>query len=577
MTAVLAMLVSVFLFSLYPWLAAIGLKNNDPVLLVMLAHFFCALASFAIGFHLFKKRYRNSGRTFSGSLKIGRQIWISALATGAAAAVAHSCFMMALTKTSKIGATVIYETWPILAVWLTPFLVAKAWEKTRGLDYVFGFLALIGTGFIISADSRDIVRELAFSAFGDIDPVRLEGYLLAFTGSLGIALSTVLRARVSQYFTGNHDGDVLLSACFSSGLTRLAALPFFVPCFLYFGGDTASGILVNDVWLAAVIGVVVYTGGSLFYTLGFLGAKNANIQVLYYLAPVLSITWLQLSGFSQVNDFVIIGTLFVLTANLLVTIKAEHSYSYTATMLTLLFGGAYCYFTTGRDLPDFYDAISFTTVIYAILIAFAWDRIIARNKDVEKLALDISYGLDALRAAYKKKDKKPLDNLCQYVAAILSTGDKQTLNGIYTKLCKLKKSWNDDQTRPVYKNIDRLVLSKLRDMMLSEIVLLALIGSTAVFGLLVFRPDGLWQDTASVVMSAAVIFIFFAIFDQMRECNNNPLDSGNRDYSDINPELFRPKNHFNIISLILIAVMLAVFAALFSYKHGAFPLAAAVI
>lgn len=570
MTAVFAMLVSVFLFSLYPLLASFGLSRNDPILLVMLAHFFCALASLATGYGIFRKRYGGK-RAFFNSLKIEKSVWLSAFATGAAAAVAHSCFMLALLKTSKIGATIIYETWPILAIWLTPFLVAKAWEKVRWLDYIFGFLALIGVAFIISADSREIVQQLAFSAFHDIDPVRLEGYVLAFTGSLGIALSTVLRARVSQYFTGHHDGDVLLSACFSSGLTRFAALPFFILTFWYFREDGNSGFLINDVWLAAVIGVVVYTGGSLFYTLGFLGAKNPNIQVLYYLAPVMAIAWLQLSGFSHINDFVIIGTLFVITANLLVTIKAEHSFSYTASILTLLFGGAYCYFTTGRGIPDFYDAISFTTVIYAILIAFAWDRVIARNKHVERLALDISYGLDGLRAAANKKDEKPLKELGKYVAEILSTGDKQVVGAVYQKLGKLKKSRNSAALRSLYKDIDSLVLSKLRDMMLSEIVLLALIGSTTVFGLMVFRPDGLWQDTASVVMSAAVIFIFFAIFDQMRDCNINPLGGGDPSCSDINPALFRPKNQFNVISIILIAVMLAVFAGLFSYKHGAFP------
>ncbi|TNE31941.1 MAG: DMT family transporter [Alphaproteobacteria bacterium] len=576
MTAVFAMLISVFLFSLYPLLASFGLGKNDPVLFVMLAHFFCSVASFAIGYRLFKNRYANE-RKFCDSLKIEKHIWLSAFATGAAAAVAHSCFMLALIKTSQIGATIIYETWPILAIWLTPFLVAKAWEKVRSLDYIFGFLALIGVGFIVSAESREVVLQLALSAFQDIEPTRLEGYVLAFIGSLGIALSTVLRARVSQYFTGRHDGDVMLSACFSSGLTRFAALPFFVLCFWYFYEDGISGMVINDVWLTAAIGVIVYTGGSLFYTYGFLGAKNPNIQVLYYLAPVLSITWLQIFGFSHINDFVVIGTLFVLTANLLVTIKAEHSFSYTSSMLTLLFGGAYCYFTTGRGLPDFYDAISFTTVIYAILIAFAWDRVISRSKHVETLALDISYRLDDLRASYKKKDKKPLNTLTKYTAELLSTGDKQAIHLVYKKLTTLKKSWHDETIRVLYKDIDSLVLSKLRDMMLSEIVLLALIGGSTIFGLMVFRPDGLWQDTASVVMSAAVVFIFFAIFDQMRECGKNPMRNGNATCSEISPDLFRPKNEFNFIAIVLISMLLLVFAGLFSYKHGAFPFAAAVI
>ena len=34
----------------------------------------------------------------------------------------HMCFMFALLKTSKVGATIIYETWPIIGAWLAPFL-----------------------------------------------------------------------------------------------------------------------------------------------------------------------------------------------------------------------------------------------------------------------------------------------------------------------------------------------------------------------------------------------------------------------------------------------------------------------
>ncbi len=581
MTAVSAMFLSVFFFSLYPLLASYGLENNDPVLFVMLAHFFCAVVSFLIGRTLFhrhfatlpKKRTAKQTADFAEIFFVGSKTWFYVFATGAAAAVAHSCFMLALLKTSKIGATIIYETWPILAIWITPFLVAKAWEKVRRSDYIFGLLALVGVAFIIAAENREALLQFDLKAAFEADPQRMQGYLLAFIGSLGIAVSTVMRAGVSQHFTQKYDGNVLLSAGISSGLTRMAALPFFVLIFLFFQSHGLAGFVLNDILLAVLVGIVVYTFGSLAYTYSFLNSKSPNIQVMYYIAPVLSIIWLQLSGFSQINDFIVIGTVFVLTANLLVTVKAEHSISYNATILTLLLVGGFCYFTTGLGFDGFYDAMSFTSVLYAILIAFAWDRVMRRDRHIEQITLDIAYGLDELQSRAKAKEKKPVAALAKHTEKIFSSGDKTVLAAAYAGLEKIRSEFDDATARGVFKNLDDLILSKTRGFMLSEIVVLAMIGGITVTALMVFRPDGHWEDMASVVMSAAVVFIFFAIFDQLKNCHTSPLQQkkGQRFYT-LDSRIFSPANPFHLISVVLIVAMLAVFSALFAYKHGAFPL-----
>ena len=79
------------------------------------------------------------------------------------------------------------------------------------------------------------------------------------------------------------------------------------------------------------------------------------------------------------------------------------------------------------------------------------------------------------------------------------------------------------------------------------------------------------------MVNRSLVFIYFARFDQLRECGKNPMHGNSKICSEINPDLFRPKNEFNFIAIMLISMLLLVFAGLFSYKHGAFPFGAAVI
>lgn len=570
MKAVLSMLLSVFLFSIYPLLASMGLVASDPIMFVLLAHFFCAVFSFASGGFLIKRRHKGKHTLASAFRLDSKKLWIYVIATGTAAACAHASLMYALLKTSQVGATIIYETWPLMAVWLTPLLVAKAWDKIKRLDYLFGFMAVIGMGFVVSAESRETIMNLDFSFMTHIEPDRLLGYGLAFIGSIGIALSTVLRGGVSQHLKDKFDGDVVLSAFMGSGFTRLASLPAFALMYFILHEPGSRTIIPADVALACFTGIMVYTMGSVFYIYSFLNTQNPNIHILYYLAPVMAIAWLHMFGFSSINDFAIIGALFVVSANLLVTIKAEHSNAYTASILSLLLGGTYCYFTTGGGLDDFYEAISVSCIFYAILIAFAWDRVIDRVKYEEALSLEIAYGLEKLRQRHLKKGDKKIKSLIADVRTILSTTDHATLGESYRSMIKTRDKMDfHPALNKIFLNVDGLVLSKMKDIMLSEVVLLCLIGGVTLFGVLTYRPVGLWPDMMAFVMAGAIVFIFFAIFDQLIVRNRSMLSDAEDSMCGVNEELFESRHQFNVISVVLMVFMLAVFAGLFAYKYGA--------
>ena len=72
----------------------------------------------------------------------------------------------------------------------------------------------------------------------------------------------------------------------------------------------------------------------------------------------------------------------------------------------------------------------------------------------------------------------------------------------------------------------------------------------------------------SFVMAGAIVFIFFAIFDQLIVRNRSMLSGKAESLCGVNEELFESRHQFNVISVVLMVFMLAVFTALFAHKYG---------
>lgn len=568
MLSVILMFLSVFVFSIYPLLAAMGLERNDPVLFVLVAHAGCAVFSLVYGAYLLRKKYTGKTRP-KGIFSLDKRTWFFVLATGTAAAINHTCLMYAFTKTSKIGATMIYEAWPILAIWLAPLLVAKGAEKVRRVDYLFGMLAVLGAGFIISAGTPGAILNLDFGALLASDPDKLQGYGLAAIASIGVACSTMLRRRVNAAMREKCDDDLLLGVTLSSGLTRLATLPVFAVFYALLHEPGTATFVPGDLPLALGTGIAVYAMGSIFYVYSILRQPNPSIPIPDYLAPVMAILWLYLSGYDQVTDFAIIGALCIITANLLVTVRAEQSFAYMISILTLLVSGTYCYFSTGGMLTDFYEAVSVSAVFYAILVAFAWDRVIDRVKHEEALALDIAYRIEKLRQKQYADNTSLIRQLIADVRTVISTSDHVVIGRAYNKLRETKALLGTTpQVLRIFQDIDNLILSKTKDVMLSEVVLLCLIGGVTLLGVVGYRPPGLWPDLMAFIMAGAIVFIFFAIFDQLNERRKSVLSGTDDSLCEINRELFESHNEFKLVSIVLIMIMLAVFYGLFAYKYN---------
>lgn len=564
MSALMLMFLSVIMFSIYPVLAVRGVTTTDPLIFLLIAHMAAAAFALIYGKNIFNKKYghlKKPPRLFA----LSPQIWRTVALTGISSAVNHICFIFALMLTSKIGATMIYETWPIIALWLAPLLMPKGENNARLADYVFGLLAVLGGAFVVASINPDSQALLTGDFWQNLDTQKTFGYALAVLGSIGVAVSTVLRRRVTGYLRSIHDDNLLLASCLSTGITRFAALPVFILGFLLLQRpETAvTGITMEGISLALATGIGVHVLGSVFYVLSMLRNPDPLIPVPDFLAPILSVSLLAIFGFDHLTDLAVIGGLCIISANLLVTVRAEDGFAYTASILTLLLGGIYCYFTPGQQMSNFYDAISVSAVFYAILIAFAWDRVLERSKHEEALTLDIVYGMETLQQDQKTKE------LQIHVQTILSTADKGLIGRAYRNICALRDKMKLPAERnQLFHDIDSLILSKTKDIMLSEIVLLCLIGGVTFFGILAHRPPGLWPDMMAFIMAGAIVFIFFAIFDQLRTRKNSLIKLDSASACKFQESYFDSRSEFKIVTIILIAIMLVVFYALFLMKYG---------
>jgi hypothetical protein len=152
---------------------------------------------------------------------------------------------------------------------------------------------------------------------------------------------------------------------------------------------------------------------------------------------------------------------------------------------------------------------------------------------------------------------------------VIATTDREKIGVAYRDLSALRGELGlEGAPGEVFRNIDSLILSKTKDIMLSEIVLLCLIGGITFFGILGYRPAGLWPDMMAFIMAGAIVFIFFAIFDQQSARNKSMFSASADGLCLIREEAFTSRHEFKLVTILLIATMLAVFYGLFRYKYG---------
>lgn len=548
--AISMMLFSVLVWSLFPLIGALGI--DDLGIFDFIAWIF--VINFATAWLMMKLIPSVRHVKLPKWRALGRKTWGEILIGCLTMNISLACLLTAFSYMSKAGATIIYEVWPIVAMYMTPLLIRnKGWDKISGRDLFFSVLAFIGIGFIIHPEIE------AQGGFFLQEDWKLNALILSlpFLGGVFMSVSSVMKARISHNLEvpGNPLASVLFVKMTFSLVIALSTIPFIL-----FWPDQTSVFTTQSILVLLFAGVAIYTLGDVAYTLAVLGSSKSNIVVLWFLVPIFSVIWLWLAGESAITPWIILGSLMIISSNLLMTVKADNSTAYVTAVVSMIGAGIYCFFVDGMGMDDYYEAVGVPLVFFAILVAFIMDRLIKRDTLEEELAVEMVNHIDANPESFKPKGRE----YCEHILSIVRTRDPDKINSHY----KAVRNSKNRHMKEIWTSLDRLALSKIQGTTFAEFFILFVVGGLTVAVSVLYRPNDMVGDSFAIVQTVAVVFIFFTVLDLAKARQTFHLHRNEKNELHLAEEACKNQMSERIISSVLIMMMLAAFLFLLALKHG---------
>ena len=246
---------------------------TDPWTTVFWRGLFCA--AFLAAVTAFRERRRTAA--------VFRDMGGPGLGMAACFAIASTCFILALSRTSVANVLIIQSLSPFMAG-----LLGWAWmgERVAGRTWTAMSVALLGSAIMVS--------RYAYTTPG---PGSLGGDLLAFTVALAFAIATVFLRRRRQI-------QMLPAAALAAALTSLVT---FVPA----APGTAAA---RDLLLLALFGAGQLGLGMILFTAGARRIPVAEASLIAVLESVLGPVWVWLALGENPGAPSLVGGLIVLAA-----------------------------------------------------------------------------------------------------------------------------------------------------------------------------------------------------------------------------------------------------------------------
>ena len=252
-----------------------------------------------------------------------------------------------------------------------------------------------------------------------------------------------------------------------------------------------------------------------------LTTRNLGVNAFAYATPLIALIWLWIFSTLDVPhlDYLIIGGMGVVAANLLINTRADKRIAYNALVVSLWVFGSVVWFT-GEYLTN----VSLTTdvplelpvTMFILVLAFRVDRLVRRTSQEEEWMFEALHKLEFLSA------KKRVDDRVGNLLLKIDKSRPSALNGVYESLivhfptpqqkAGMDKSDADDVTH-VQHLVDNLVHSRQQGGNFGELIAIAIAGGLIVIGLLFFREREIFSDIAAFLLSSVVVFLLFNIVD----------------------------------------------------------------
>ena len=521
-SALLYMVVAVVLFSALPITFSIGGASNAPFLFVALMELSAFISSVIYLFREYKKK------TNQATLKIIlNNLRHPAIFLGVFGLFTYVLFAFALRYVDEAVAAVLIGTSHIFTVILMARLFdeEERYAKFTTQKWFLFAVALVGVGFVIFSQSSSIdnaVGELfTFAALGGV------GLLLvaAFLAAIGLPANQLWGSYVSRKV--NDDDEIFYTVVASS--IGLAIGVFVLIVIGLSSGENIQSIGGVGVLSAITYGLLGHGVGHIFFRIANARTTNLGINALFYLIPAVSLIWLALASRIDVPriDWLIIGVIAIIVANLLLNFKAEIRSAYKALIIAVWVCGMAVYLHDGLPLSNYAETIGVISTLFILILVFRADRLVRRTTDEEKSVFLLFHGLKTLA---KKRGMD--DDARNQLRAIDEHTKPEQLRAAYQKLKKHfitareQHPEHEEKLEQLEAEIDTLVHSKQQGVNFGELIALGFITFIMVSALLLFKPpgltgwDGLFTEISSFLLATVIVFLFSNIFDLQHDRTN---------------------------------------------------------
>jgi len=327
MNANLSIFIAAISFSFYPLLNSIALETTSPYLLALIAQFTVTIVALLVLIYNLKSLSKTQ-EIFKYYSKLPIEIKMIPFLSGTGILVGTLFFLSALSMMSKAGATLIMECWPIFAIIVARALLShKNWQPLKLMDFILCLLALLGMLFITASESNITLEAFLKNPFIFFQTQSFDnaiGIILAVLSALCFAWGSVARSYFADKLPKDmrikffHKKNSLAEANFTYALTYIYGIPIAILCFYLFEVENTSFdyVAVLPIFLLSISLVLT----SVFYAYGLLIATNANINLLWYIAPVLATIWLVFYGYSHLTPFIFIGGFLIILSNIILVL-----------------------------------------------------------------------------------------------------------------------------------------------------------------------------------------------------------------------------------------------------------------
>jgi drug/metabolite transporter (DMT)-like permease len=309
-------LLSALAYSLLPVLGAYSLESLSPPIYVAKSFFQYAILQACVWI-VVRLAFRKENAGSSRYIRHDPRTYATIIISGILIAASYTFLFTSFYMVNKAGASVLYEAWPILVTVGLPLFMRRRFERLTAVD--FGYLALAFVGIILVIGGSADTETTTHGPSRDRSNTIL-GYMLAVSSGVTMAIAVIMKTHLMKALALNRTAipvvvQVEATHRLAGGIVLLA-LAFMVT------DVTLADMLRVDV--STAFAVVELVGASAFW-FAIIATRRSIINLLWYLAPMLAVLWLNLLGLSTVSGSIVLGGALIIIANVLAQRRSNNA------------------------------------------------------------------------------------------------------------------------------------------------------------------------------------------------------------------------------------------------------------